>query len=542
MDDRSGAFDTSNADSGLPDGGAADAEAYQQVAELLHAPLSLQHVSVRGLARTRPEFVQVILEKSLHFGLPNGQSNGEAVSTAANLNDTIDSLTLAAERLRKTDCFRGVDVYVDEGVCAEDGNGTVSSTGITCCDATFTVHEVRPYRLQVGTSVESATGESALEIGGSFLNVFGAGESVQGTAGLGFGGRAGDWTTGLGGLAALFGSGHRVYGDVRASNQLQVEVRKPYPLGVMDTFASLRLTNALLNRMSTSSYCEFQRGLETALEGTLGRIGYECTWRDLGKVGAHASMPVREQAGHSVKSAVHYAWEQDVRDDSVIPADGSYCRVFAEVSGLGGDPLTRYVKGECEYQWHTQLAAVRVVPPTMAGTAGDVDDEDAAAPSWAAALSPVLSLGARMGAMAPVWRSPAERGTRISDRFFVGGPANCFRGFRNHGLGPTAGDDAIGGDAYYKGTAMLSVPLAVNELARSLGLRAHAFVTAGDCRGLHEPFNAWTVGWRSAAGVGLALSTVFGRLEINWNKVFRSAAGDQVDDGFTLALSKTFGA
>lgn len=542
------------------------------LAELLSARVRIGNVAVRGLRRTKRDFVQSIIERSTADAGASGADGAGAAAERGRHDDddrggadtfegVIDALSLSTERLRRTECFKAVDAYVSEGVSDD------------VCDVTVTVREAGPYRLSTGTSVETATGETSVELSGTFSNIFGRGEMLRGSAGFGVGGDVGSLsnfasllgrgTSGSAGAAAsaaaaASSSSSAAGRDESASNHVSAELSKPYPFGAMDAFASVRVGSSLLNQMETSSYSEFQRGAEAALDGPGGRLSYELTWRDLGKVARDASIRVREQAGHSVKGALRYAWEHDARDDAASPSEGEYARVSLELAGLGGDPKCRFAKSEIEAQYHVELAAPsddeeqlsssslhgeqdgRLDGGRVGGLASDGEGESSS-PSSPPLPSPILSLCVRAGGLAPLAGTSAAD-VRISDRFFVGGPVNLFRGFSNHGVGPTDHGDALGGAVFYKATAMLSLPLALNRLARLVDLRAHAFTTVGDCRELSElGAVGWREGMRAAAGLGVALSTTLGRIEINWTRVLRCERGDRAQAGFGLVFAKSFG-
>ena len=99
-----------------------------------------------------------------------------------------------------------------------------------------------------------------------------------------------------------------------------------------------------------------------------------------------------------------------------------------------------------------------------------------------------FSAGLRAGIVCPLplggldeAERQAVRPSRINDRFFLGG-ATDVRGFRENGLGPRDGDDAVGGDLYVAGGASLFVPLP--RLGADSPFRFQAFVNGGRLVGL----------------------------------------------------------
>lgn len=57
---------------------------------------------------------------------------------------------------------------------------------------------------------------------------------------------------------------------------------------------------------------------------------------------------IREQCGHSLKSALTHTLIHDMRDESLMPSTGHFVRVFHEYAGLGGD--VSHVRQEIEAQ------------------------------------------------------------------------------------------------------------------------------------------------------------------------------------------------
>jgi outer membrane protein insertion porin family len=102
----------------------------------------------------------------------------------------------------------------------------------------------------------------------------------------------------------------------------------------------------------------------------------------------------------------------------------------------------------------------------------------------------VLSLGARAGFLDGMGGDEVP----LFERFYLGGP-RTFRGFEYRRLGPHQGEEPVGGEAYFAGTLMYSLPLFWREL------RAFALLDVGDL----EPELGDITGhrFRIAAGGGL---------------------------------------
>ncbi|KAK4530346.1 hypothetical protein CCYA_CCYA04G1203 [Cyanidiococcus yangmingshanensis] len=535
---------------GRDQAGQAPRDLNGSLRDILRETVRLQQIIIRGAERTQLDYVQNILDASLSPG-PSASSESEKADDALTLEQLLDRASLATERLRQTECFRAVDILIDESAQTESG---VANTIALPCEAVVTFREAPPFSLRVGASTDTRTGETSLELDGGLINFTGAGDSLHCQLGAGLG-ASGIAITSLSGLAALVHPNRYLFSKQTASNRLSFGWRKPHPWGLLDTLATASFESALLSRLDTSSYSEFQRSFEAGIQTPVGRFAYECSWRELGQVAPHASMKVREQAGHSVKSSIKYAWMQDSRDDSLAPREGTASQWSCELSGIGGDPATRFLRSEVSWQWHIPLAAGHVdEEASVADEPNEVSADTQA--MMASARSPLIfSIGAQAGIIVPLQRflirSSKHKGEyggssgygafrpRICDRFFIGGSMNTFRGFRNRGLGPSADGDAIGGDVYYKLGIHLGVPMPINALARSLGLQFHTFCTAGDCREWSDVVS-WRHGWRLSAGLGLAFCTSLGRLELNWVRALRRSAGDRFDEGFSISFFQTF--
>lgn len=268
------------------------------------------------------------------------------------------------------------------------------------------------------------------------------------------------------------------------------------------------------------------------------RLAYLCSWRDLvpavhpEKHFARATAgPVVANGESSVKSSVVYRYRVDNRPLMPVPCSGSLREVTGEFAGIGGD--TQFVKAEARAQHHTsfwryqpdtgfaaplhhraQLEAadrrkkhpdrdylrpdpaakgLRPHPgPALFGVRKPAV-VDGGSYTWADRLAGWLSPGvtvavsASLGFLKP-WGADANRshGTRLLDRFYLGGPE--MTGFDKFGVGPrttvVAGGnpwgDNIGGDcsAFTSLRLFLPPPLPSVRLANA-GVRTELFACAG---------------------------------------------------------------
>jgi outer membrane protein insertion porin family len=167
--------------------------------------------------------------------------------------------------------------------------------------------------------------------------------------------------------------------------------------------------------------------------------------------------------GKRLTSSVGYSLVFDNLNNRLRPTRGQRVVFSQDFAGLGGD--VRYIK-----------------------TTFDADKY------WGLGSGFVLSAGLEGGYIKGLGQD-----VRLTDRFFLGEPQ--MRGFDIRGVGPrvirtyldtTTGadttnttDDALGGNAYYKGRLELELPL--GNGARELGLRPSIFMDAGSVFSIRRP-------------------------------------------------------
>ncbi len=154
-------------------------------------------------------------------------------------------------------------------------------------------------------------------------------------------------------------------------------------------------------------------------------LQWEGVWRQLSGLTRTCAFSVREQSGHSLKSAVKHVLTVDRRDEPVFPSEGSLFRLSQEYAGLGGD--IGFFKNELELQ-----ANVPLFDPDF-----------------------VLQGTFHCGYLK---RIDQEKTTTIADRFFIGGPLNL-RGFEMRGVGREADGNFLGGTAFWTSGMHLFAPL-----------------------------------------------------------------------------------
>uniref|UniRef100_A0A672IK26 Sorting and assembly machinery component 50 homolog, like n=1 Tax=Salarias fasciatus TaxID=181472 RepID=A0A672IK26_SALFA len=267
-----------------------------------------------------------------------------------------------------------------------------------------------------------------------------------------------------------------------------------------------------------SSLKETDRGVSAELNFPLGftnhTLKWEGVWRELGCLARSASFAVREESGHSLKSALSHTMSIDSRNSAIFPSRGALLRVNQELAGYtGGD--ASFLKEDLELQFNRR---------------------------------PVCLL---WGGGALPHRGRAERATVC--RFYLGGPTSV-RGFGMYSIGPQS-EGVLGGGA----APLHPPPLQAGPGGLRRPLSTHFFLNAGN---LCKPQLRYGEGPRAhlqklaevhplvyGAGIVLRLGNI-ARLELNYCVPMGVQNGDrwvqngdrgvQREDGGTLLLLLSF--
>lgn len=440
------------------------------IEELLSARLSVTSLKIGGASRTNAK----LLERIIH----------PVLSTGGTFSGVIEDVSQAVDRLRNTNCFKGVDAYLDT---TPTGDASV----------VFTLQEKSLYQITTGTNIRT-DGEREASIAGSFLfrNLTGTADTLK--ASLEWGGAG----------AAL---------DHKPSASVDVQYQKPF-FATLDTTAFGLLRVSENNHASTSSYSLYTRRAASGIHSPWGMFSLSSSWREVGDVDKEASCLIREDAGHSWITSLNHSIQYDNRDHSPMPTRGSAVELQTEIALPVGNSKG-FTKLSGTAQNHFSIAG---------GT---------------------LSLCGRSGVMLSSVRA------NLADRFFLGG-SNSFRGFQPRGVGPRDKNDALGGDIFYTLTSMFSLPLPkASLLSQMFNARMHAFATCGDMSevkevgervaglGIRQMGDVWqrvSVSARVSAGLGIALETSVGRIEINVCRVLRGGERDVPHMGVQFGLSEAF--
>ncbi|TPX44362.1 hypothetical protein SeMB42_g04372 [Synchytrium endobioticum] len=251
--------------------------------------------------------------------------------------------------------------------------------------------------------------------------------------------------------------------------------------------------------------------------------------RHLHSIADRASLSVRNDAGHSLKTSLSHALVQDTRDDFTIPTRGHYLRIYKELAGLLGD--VRHLKGELEGQFSLPLTSVMHITATARG--GLIYPLNVSASGNTGPTTFTRSDG-----------NNSRPRNRVNDRFLLGGMTSV-RGFRFNSIGPRDGSDNIGGDIYW--TAGLSL---ISKLPYPLNydpFRGHAFINAGSARLLNHltdiPSNVKSVFMDApsiSTGMGLIVKFSMVRLEINYCLPLTMTTSDSFKKGWHWGVGLSF--
>ncbi|XP_046639172.1 sorting and assembly machinery component 50 homolog [Daphnia pulicaria] len=382
-------------------------------------------------------------------------------------------------KLEKLGCFKNVGVFIDTSR-GEDA----SSNGL---EITFSVKELK--RVLGGITTLVGNNEGSLVIKSNLPNTFGRGENLQ--------------------VEYTYGT--------KQSKGFNGMFIKP-----LHNKANTILTSSFYQKNSewvTSGYhlCEQGISLDASFDSVplvRHNLQWEGIWRELSCQSRTTAFPVREQAGHSLKSALRHMIHFDNRDSTIFSSRGTLFQMVQELAGIGGD--VGFIKHELNYQLN--------VPVT----------------------NDVVIQGSFQGGF--MKRLNDEKLIYICDRFFLGGP-HTIRGFEQRGIGPQSDNQALGAQGYWAAGLHLYTPLPFKPGQGGIGdiLRTHFFVNAGNIDNfdfsdnLKESARILTDRYRLSYGMGLMLRLgTTARIELNYCVPIRSQRGDRTHHGVQVAVGVQF--
>lgn len=208
-------------------------------------------------------------------------------------------------------------------------------------------------------------------------------------------------------------------------------------------------------------------------------LRYRAERNEITDVQSDASRFIQDQEGVRDTSALSQRLVYTDLDSVTLPTDGLTYWLDAEVTGLGGD--SQYVSGRTGAAFYYPIA--KNVVFHVLGEAGAI-------------------------------RGYGDQDVVINERYFIGG--NTFRGFERAGIGPrdTTTGDALGGNAFYRGTVETSFPFGLPE---ELGILGHAFTDFGSLFDIDQsgPEIADEASIRASAGLGISWRSPFGPVRVD---------------------------
>jgi outer membrane protein insertion porin family len=209
------------------------------------------------------------------------------------------------------------------------------------------------------------------------------------------------------------------------------------------------------------------------------QIKYRIQNNEIDEVGVDASRFIRDQEGKRSTSAIGQTLTYDNLDSTIKPTDGYKAWFETEVAGLGGD--AKFISGKTGASYFYPITK-KVIFNTLGevGSIAGYGDED----------------------------------VRINERYFLGG--RTLRGFEQSGIGPrdVSTDDALGGNAFYRGSTEISFP---SGLPDELGIGLHVFSDYGSLWDLDDS-GADIVDENSirvSAGMGVSWQSPLGPIRVD---------------------------
>jgi outer membrane protein insertion porin family len=258
-------------------------------------------------------------------------------------------------------------------------------------------------------------------------------------------------------------------------------------------------------------------------------LRYELGWRELTNLKDTVSFALRQDAGHSMKSALRHTLKIDLTEGQEDSLDTGALTFETEVAGIGGG--ASFLKNTVDFMyrhpfwgglWEVGVSCrAGLLHPLIPGFVGR---------STRAILDPKAGEAEAAAAEAAADAGPSSKTPlairvrpQISDRFFLGGSWDV-RGFGLRTIGPVDRQDALGGDGFWAGALHLYTPLPYAPWRERFGntLRPHFFVNGGACvqKAAGQP---WSGAYKTlrdetsaSCGIGLAAQLSVIQLELNF--------------------------
>ncbi|MFZ5929750.1 MAG: outer membrane protein assembly factor BamA [Pseudomonadota bacterium] len=297
----------------------------------------------------------------------------------------------------------------------------------------------------------------------------------------------------------LLGKGQFLRASAQASSltqQLELSFSEPYFLN-RQLAAGFDLFRVRNDYTDFASFNTEQTGFTLSIGAPLSeyagaRVRYSLRQDKISGAPINASPFILAALGSDVTSLVGYRYTYQDVDDQLDPHRGFTFTFLQDFAGLGGD--VTYVRTEGEAKYFYPLG--EEVVGNLSLTTGYIDG--------------------------------LNQNVRLNDRFFKGG--RSFRGFQTAGLGPRDEftEDALGGRAYYIGTAQMTFPLGLPE---EFGILGNLFTDAGAVTTpVDKGFGVLNSNApRVAVGAGVSWDSPFGPIRLDLAKPIVKEDFDQTE-------------
>lgn len=276
-----------------------------------------------------------------------------------------------------------------------------------------------------------------------------------------------------------------------------------------DVYAGINAYYSQVDR-TESSFQTTNIGFEPSMAFPLGentrmQLSYRLSLNDIRDAAADASPVIIAEQGRLLTSAIGGKLTYDRRNSTIEPTSGYFLTLEEEIAGIGGD--VQYTKTTARAKGYLSFFDENLV------------------------ISAELEGGALIS---------GASGTRVTDRFFLGGQS--FKGFATGGIGPrdtsTAANDALGGNFYGIGRLQGSFPLGFGS---DTGIFGGVFVEGGTVWGLDSPPAGIddSMIWRASSGVSLFWATPIGPLEFSYAFPLLYET-DDVTQNFSVSIGTRF--
>ncbi|KAK3331891.1 surface antigen-domain-containing protein [Cercophora scortea] len=484
----------------------------QVVENNLLTPVALSSISLHGAKNTRRSLLDHVFNPLVR----------ESASADTTFGDVLARLSIANQKLARYDIFKedSIRVFISEAQEQPQPGLHLDRTNL---DVSVSVKEKSRLVLSAGTDFGNAEGSAYTNA--VIRNILGGAETLSVNASTG--------TRTRSAYNAVFSTPVNGNPDLRLSLEgLRSSTQKPWASHEEQlTGANLRLAYLAEN-------------------GDSHALAYSGVWRQLTNLAATASPTVRADAGDSLKSSIAHTFTRDRRDragNPMLSQNGWLLRTVSELAGWGplrGD--VAFCKSEVEVS-----GAVPVLSRAQGGLPSGIS----------------VGGGLRMGVLYPLptgysLTGPAQP-SRINDRFQLGGPTDV-RGFKQCGLGPHDGTDAVGGDVYAVGSVNMLLPLP--RAGPESPLRIQLFANGGRLVALKNESKAKDGGGGGAvldsiavvngitsamggladglpslaAGVGLVYAHPVARFELNFSLPLVQRRGEEARKGLQVGVGINF--